>query len=420
MRRRLVTLAAASATMVAVAFVVPLAALVSRVAHDRAIGDAERDVQSVVTGLAVSREFFDIELVITRTASGAEGRLGVYFAVDSVVGAAGPEDGRVEQAFLDRRSWTGSTPDGAAVIVPVALGLDTLVVRADVGTQRLRSGVREAWTWLGAVGLLLVGGSVLVSDRLARNITRPMQELEAVSRKLAAGDLTVRAQPAGPPETAELGRAFNHLAERVDELLLAEREEVADLAHRLRTPLTALRLRLDLVREQETRNELISHVDRLEQSVTGMIQEARWRSSNRAVALDVGDVIRERLQWWTPLAEDSGVVWAARLDDSLPLATLDRDELVAVIDVLIENVFTHVGRGVAKFDVASVEGGVRIRCDDNGPGFDHTAVGRGVSSGSSGLGLDIVRRLAEDGNGTFSVGRNPLGGARVEIWLPGV
>jgi len=406
--------------MVAVAFVVPLAALVSRVADERAVNDAQSDVQLVVAGLGVSRELTDIELVITRTGSGAEGRLGVHFPDGTLVGAPGPSDGRVEQAFADRRSMTVSTTGGKSVIVPVALGLDTVVVRADIGADRLRAGVHKAWALLGMVGVLLVGGSVLVTERLARNITRPMRELEEVSRRLASGDLTVRAQPAGPPETAELGRAFNHLAERVDDLLLAEREEVADLAHRLRTPLTALRLRLDLVDDPESRGELVEHVDRLELSVTELILEARRRSGRKAEAVDIGAVISERVEWWGPLADDMGMTWEVDINAASSLVMLDREDLQASIDVLIENVFTHVGSGTSRFVIDSVDGGIRVRCDDDGPGLDPGSVERGRSEGSTGLGLDIVRRLTEQAGGVFSVCERPEGGGRIEMWFPGV
>ncbi len=406
--------------MVAIAFVIPLAALVSRVAHDRAVDDTERDVQLVVTGLAVSRDVADVELVITRTDSGSEGRLGVHFEDGSFIGASGPDDGRVEQAFTDTRSLTESVSGGVSVIVPVALGGDTLVVRGDVGNGHLRAGVAKAWVWLGVVGALLVGGSVLVTDRMARNLTRPMKELEDVSRQLASGDLSVRAEPSGPAETAELGRAFNHLASRVDELLLAEREDVADLAHRLRTPLTALRLRLDLMEDSQTSAELVDHVERLEHSVTGLIEEARRRSTGQVVPLDIAEVVGERIQWWDPLAEDSDMVLDLHVDGPLPRVMLDKAELVAAIDVLTENVFAHVGSGVAKFSVERSEGGVRLRCDDDGPGIDQSAVKRGTSSNSTGLGLDIARRLAEEAGGRFAAGTRPGGGGRVELWFPEV
>jgi len=270
------------------------------------------------------------------------------------------------------------------------------------------------------VGVLLVGGSVLVTERLARNITRPMRELEEVSRRLASGDLTVRAEPSGPPETAELGRAFNHLAERVDDLLLAEREEVADLAHRLRTPLTALRLRLDLVDDTESRSELVEHVDRLSLSVTELILEAHRKSGRKSEVVDIGAVIAERVEWWGPLADDVGMKWVVETNAPSSLVMLELADLEASIDVLIENVFTHVGNGTGRFTIDSIDGGIRVRCDDDGPGLDPDSIRRGSSERSTGLGLDIARRMALGAGGLFSVGNRPGGGARIEIWFPGV
>ncbi|MBK8729797.1 MAG: HAMP domain-containing protein [Tetrasphaera sp.] len=74
-------------------------------------------------------------------------------------------------------------------------------------------------------------------------MTTPVTAVAATAHRLREGELTPRARVGGPPETAELATAFNALAERIGvDLLDAERERVADLGHRLRTPVTALRL----------------------------------------------------------------------------------------------------------------------------------------------------------------------------------
>ena len=101
---------------------------------------------------------------------------------------------------------------------------------------------------LGLLGLVLIGLSLLVADRLARTITRPITDLARGADRLAHGDLTTRVRPDGPAEVREVGAAINLLAGRIGELLAGERESVADLSHRLRTPVTVLRLEVESLR----------------------------------------------------------------------------------------------------------------------------------------------------------------------------
>ena len=107
----------------------------------------------------------------------------------------------------------------------------------------LDAGVWRAWArargrWPSTLFVL----SLVVADRLARSMTRPITELALTAERLGRGDLAARVEPAGPDEVREVGPALNRLAARISELLTRERESVADLSHRLRTPVTALRL----------------------------------------------------------------------------------------------------------------------------------------------------------------------------------
>ena len=127
--------------------------------------------------------------------------------------------------------------------MPVALEADqTAVVRVLVPNSVLERGVASAWAVEAALGITLVASAVFVADRLARTIVRPVDALADAAGRLGEGDLSVRINPEGPPEVKQVAVAFNRLGDRVGELLEAERELVADLSHRLRTPLTVLRL----------------------------------------------------------------------------------------------------------------------------------------------------------------------------------
>ena len=92
-----------------------------------------------------------------------------------------------------------------------------------------------------------------VADQLARSLVRPLAALARASDRLAGGDLSARAMVAGPPEVRRAGSGLNRLAVRIGDLLAHERETVADLSHRLRTPLTALRIDAESLRDEAER-----------------------------------------------------------------------------------------------------------------------------------------------------------------------
>src|SRR6185437_12793810 len=101
------------------------------------------------------------------------------------------------------------------------------------------------WAVLGVLAIVLFGLGLLFADRFGRRLVGSVTALAATADRLAAGDLTARASPAGGPELRRVGVELNRLAGRIQHLLADAREEAADVAHRLRTPLAALRLNVD-------------------------------------------------------------------------------------------------------------------------------------------------------------------------------
>ena len=158
----------------------------------------------------------------------------------------------------------------------------------------------RTWLVLAGLGIVLLLLALGVADRLARSMTRPVTDLAATAHRLGSGDLDARATPAALPEVREVATAVNRLAGRIGELLAAEREGAADLAHRLRTPLTALRLDVEALPAAD-RERLLDDVDALEPGhrrghLRGAAQRARGagrrlrrrRRRRRAGALLVG------------------------------------------------------------------------------------------------------------------------------------
>jgi signal transduction histidine kinase len=277
--------------------------------------------------------------------------------------------------------------------------------------------VAGAWLALGGLGALLILVAVAVADRLARSLVRPVGDLASAARRMAAGDLETRVEPEGPPEIAEVGTAFNHLADRLDDLLAAERESVADLSHRLRTPLTALRLQAEMLEDREAAGSLLDDIDRLGREVDAVIAEARRPSSaaGRRRA-DLAAVAAHRVDFWGVLAEEQARSVERAIPTEPVAVPLAEEDVATAVDTLLDNVFTHTPPG-AGYRVEVAGGPPTLIVDDAGPGFaDEGLVERGRSgAGGTGLGLDIVRRIARRAGGGISVARSPIGGARVVV-----
>jgi signal transduction histidine kinase len=345
----------------------------------------------------------------------------VYLADDTIVGEPRPLDPPVQLA-RDKGAFFAEADGGRDLLVPVYTETGEAILRVYVTDEELTGAVAGARLTLLALGLALLAVSVGLGLLLARTFLRPISELGATAEQLAGGDLSARVPASDIREIDNAGTALNRLASRVVELLGLEREEVADLAHRLRTPVAALRLDADSLPDSDSTTRLRADVDRLDRMVDEVIREAR-RPLREDIpsSADLCSVARERTAFWVVLAEDQDRTLSLDIPPGpLPVAAEARD-LGDALDALIGNVFSHTDEGVA-FRVAVGAGagpGAWLEVSDSGPGFSSSAVvQRGLSvSGSTGLGLDIARRLAERAGGSIEIGSNDSGGARVRLNL---
>lgn len=431
MRKRLAFLSIAVSSLVIFAFLVPVAFLIRNQAQTRALSAAERDAQSVAAALAVSGVTGPsgaITPAFAETVLAAFGNpegLSIIFSETEIVGADVVWSPNIEQAQR-LAAFTAKTEGGAEVLVgvlfPDSHGDDqAIVVRAFVTDAELTSGVSLAWAMLTGLGVFLIGVAMFATDRLGRSIVRPVTELSEAAHRLGSGDLDVRVEPDGPDEIAEVGEAFNTLAGRLGALLVAERESVADLSHRLRTPLTALRLQAEMLSDPMESAQLKADIDDLERAVDELIQAARSRSARGSPieTVDLGEVVQHRAGFWRVLAEEQGRPTSVRIEEGDHPVPLPSSDLGALVDVLIENVFAHTPDGVEYRVVVRSrgEGGHSLTISDDGPGFaDLGVMQRGRSgTGGTGLGLDIVVRTAERTGGGIRIGSSGSGGAEIEV-----
>jgi signal transduction histidine kinase len=410
---------AATTSIVLLAFLIPLAVLIDRAATNRAVATAADRSQRIVSVVAVGSD--DEVTSAIKTVADVDYAVLVRMPDDALLGQPRPE-ARPPSGRTLRATEVRVLPDGRVVLdQPVFRDDGTAVISTLMSEAVLDRGVWRAWAVLILLGLVLVVLSLVVADRLARSMTRPVTDLARTAERLGQGDLDARAEPAGPVEIQEVGTALNQLAARIRELLAAERESVADLSHRLRTPVTALRLDAEGLHDQEERTRLVADVDELTRHVDAVIREARRPVREGAVArCDARAVVAERVSFWQVLADDQD----RRLDLDLPAGALpvriSAVDLAAAVDALLGNVFSHTPEGtcLAVRVGARPGGGAEVAVRDSGPGFADDDVLRGESrSGSTGLGLDIARRTAVASGGDLEVRRAADGGAEVVLLL---
>lgn len=405
MRRRFALTVAATTSLVLLAFLVPMGFLVRDLAEARATRGAEQDARSLVQIVGSISDRAALAAAVQRLDAQNATDASVLLPDGTVLGAPVARNADVALA-ASGRAFTARTPQGRAVLVPVRLANGTAVVRVGVSTAQLQRGIRRSIITLVGLGLGLLVVAVLVADRLARGVVRPVEEQAAVAGELAAGRLAARVRPAGPPEVIAVGTALNRLAERIGELLASERESLADLSHRLRTPLTALRLDAEGLRDPGEALRMTGHLDAVERTVDDIIRTTRTAAADASGRSDAVTVVRERMAYWAPLAEDQGRATEVAVPDRPCSVQVARADLEAALDALIGNVFTHTPEGTAYRLAVELTGSVvRVSVADEGPGLEpDRALGRGQSGiGSTGLGLDIARRTAEAAGGELRV-----------------
>ena len=299
-------------------------------------------------------------------------------------------------------------------------------------TTSLNTRIAATWAWIALIGVGGIGAATLVSLRLARWVGRPLTTLDTAAQRLGEGELRQRAVVAGgPPEVRRLAATFNTMAARTEALIQGHQAVTADVSHQLRTPLTALRLRLDLLATapEDAAPELLAsaqeEVSRLSRLVDGLLAVARAEYAvPRPVAVPADEVVQERVAVWEAVAQERGVSLTSRCPASAPVS-LGAGDLEQVLDNLLANALDAVPEGgTVTIDSARRQDTLRLRVADDGPGMSEAAKAAAFrrfgnpQAGGSGLGLAIVHRLVTANGGTVHLEDTPGGGLTVVLDLP--
>ena len=433
MRRRILFLSVGMTTLVVLAFAIPLTLLMRQAASDDSLEKARLRAQSVAYYVGDERHTTaDITAYLEGVSDDGPGHISVRLADGTTLGD--PPPGGVA---TPKPVPTGDDGEGGddnklgppkvsdATVRDVDGGTATEV---DVDTHGGPASVclfltsDELYDGLGLrVGVLIAGSllvlllSILGAELVSRRLARPLEETARTAERLAKGDVDARAPTTGPAEVAKVSAALNGLADRIDEVIAVEREAVADLSHRLRTPLTALRLQVEALPDRERAEELNTQVNTLERTLTAVIRAARRpQREGRVPHCDAVEVTRRRAAFWEPLFEDQGRELTLDLPKPPAEVRSSAEDLAAAIDALVENVVAHTPDGtparitLTRTTVGAGQG-VRIVVADKGPGIPLGAGERGRSDrGSTGLGLDIARRCAEAAGGRIIIHTNEV------------
>lgn len=442
LRIRILLLGVGTAALVLVLAGVPLAFVLRAAAYNDAEGDARGAAQSTADYLSAG-SYTDavVKQYVARLNARGSVRVSVMMPDGATLGAglpAGlqhPPDGHHDG---DHDGDDGGAPPTklgtvtSATVIDVAAGrVVQIMAHTEHGDAQIyaltpdsavHDEVIKRALLISAAALALLAVAAVAAETTSRRLTRPLRRTAKAATALSGGDLMARAPVEGPPEVAAVAVELNALAERIDELLLHERERMADLSHRLRTPLTAVRLTVEALAPSEEARELEAQVAALERALTQSIQAAR-RPQREGVhpRCDAVAVVTEHVDFWSPLIEEQGRrLTLSRPDREVPVRAAPED-LGAAIDALLENVIAHTAEGVAvELAVHYLDDVPVVDVLDGGPGIPPHALSRGRSDrGSTGLGLDIARSFAEGtGGGLSLVQVGALSGVRLTLRAP--
>ncbi|MER8010333.1 HAMP domain-containing sensor histidine kinase [Streptomyces sp. NPDC094149] len=338
---------------------------------------------------------------------------------------------------LNNRPTVTTTVDGKGTDVLSATmpGASGTTIR---GTLRLTypldqvtTRVHRVWSALALAGACILASVALVAFSLARWITRPLRTLEAATAQLADGHLDNPPDATtGPPELRTLTASFTHTATRLQHLLKAQQAFASEASHQLKTPLTALRLRLENFepyldeRAHAGLDEAVGEVERLGRMVQGLLALARLENAaTTPEPVDLDAVLADRAAMWESLAAEQfvtvdltgapvGHVWA----------------IPGALEQIIDNLLANALRVSPPSTTISVHRtpGTQLDIIDQGPGlneadrqraFDRFWRSSDAHHDGTGLGLPIVRHLVDASGGTITLHSAPGTGLDARIRL---
>ncbi|MBI5959190.1 MAG: HAMP domain-containing histidine kinase [Chloroflexi bacterium] len=322
-----------------------------------------------------------------------------------------------------------------------------------VGYLELRDGPAFGYQIINQVGrgwavssVVAVIFAALVGWLISRRMSGPLISLNRITEQMARGDLAVRADTAPSGEIGQLARSFNSMAAQVEKTISALRQFVADAAHELHTPLTSLRINLDLIidapasddpaRQKEYAVRARTQADRLQKLTSDLLELSRMEAQiglQPSQSTDLSRRLREYSELYASWVEQSDLVLTTNLPDDVLMVPLGEKQLGHVVHNLLENAikFTPKGGTITLGAGRSDDPGlpVKLWVEDTGIGipvedlphlFERFHRGQNAAAyPGHGLGLAIVRIVVQSCGGDVRAQNTPSG-ARFTVCLPTV
>jgi signal transduction histidine kinase len=314
---------------------------------------------------------------------------------------------------------------GGVVLGAVRLTVDAHEVSAR--TQRFYVGL----TGVAIVVLLAIGG---IGWAIARSVTRPLRDLRESATNFAEGDLAPADVPEdAPAEVRDLAETMNIMAARLDELIVTQKSFVSDASHQLRTPLTALRLRLENIEagldddlEVAEMKAAIEETERLSELVEDLLRLARAEQTPRLAAIDLALLTRDRVDTWGAVAGTHQIELELVCPDGAVGVVANPGAIEQILDNLLSNALEASPADTkVTIEIAQRSHITTLTVSDQGPGLDDERKSNALerfwrgdrSTPGTGLGLSIAHALAAASRGDLSLVDNDDGGLSVIITL---
>jgi len=293
------------------------------------------------------------------------------------------------------------------------------------------SSVTDAWLVAGGVAVVLAAVSGWV---ISRRLTAPLIALTHVTTQMARGDLSARTDIKRQDELGVLAHAYNEMAARIQTTVETLRRFVADAAHEIHTPLTALRTNLELASESSApfaARRSLAQVARLQQLADNLLDLSRLEAQNAAAEVtpvDLSQMIREMSEIYASRAEQADIDFQLVVED-VPTINGDSAQLQRMFANLLDNAikFTPEGGEVAvsmcddgtHAQIEITDTGIGIPAEDLPSLFERFHRGRNTANyPGSGLGLAIVKAIVNGHKGTITATSEPGQGTTFTIRLP--